>query len=415
MAVDKMDSNGGCLSTTALIESQKSKPPVGDTDVFVPKVEDNRTFEDSDGGISQSSVQPNVQSEIGADHSNSLLDLKQSSPLVDEKLDGPKHLVQYTGISVDHMSESFKVEDSVVSILKSSDDKAEDVERSLEAVSDCHTDTLDRLSGDRYQPNQEVKGMEGSIALPKSSSEPKLNIREAEDQSTPGEMVLSPPSISSQQKMVLCIGKSSSASSTIEMSKSSVSDSGKPENTQTPNPINQQRVTPSSSSSIKKDHVARDGVNNGNGHEIPRKVAKERSKSSVSSALKTLHSSRTSHSSVSRHTSSDSKDPVVYTSFKASSAQNAAVALGSGESAGSLQSQSASQGHGKITSSSSVQRGETLNHSSGQPSSKVNLTTATHPPAPSNSRATLSDEEVGARFHSFSGPLLSRCLPLIWI
>lgn len=399
IAVDYLDDNGGGLSALAVIEPQKSNR-VEDTEVAAAKVEDNQILEDSYGAKLQSSVQPNIKVKIEADDKISEVDLNaQSSPLVDVKVDGPENLAHYAGMSAESFSEKTKVLDAAVSILQSCEHKAQNFVKSSEAVTDCHTDKLAEKSGDQCQPNRELKGIEGCMVMTKTSSEAKQGLRQSEEQSTTGGMVLSPPPVPSQRKMLGYVGKSFSTSSTIVASKPFISDDGKPENTQTPNPIPKQRLTPSSSSSIKKDHVSKDVINDGKGHEMSQKIVKERPKSSVSSALKTLHSSRSSHNSVSKNTSSDSKDPVVYTSSKASSAQNAAVASGSGDSAGLLQTQSAAHGQSKITSSGLLQRGEKFNHLSGQPSTKVNHAPATHPPAPSNSLATLSDEELALLLH----------------
>ncbi|KAA8526079.1 hypothetical protein F0562_007821 [Nyssa sinensis] len=115
--------------------------------------------------------------------------------------------------------------------------------------------------------------------------------------------------------------------------------------------------------------------------------------------LKTSHSTKISHPSVSKRTSSDSKDPGLFSSSKASSEQNIAVTSGSGESSSSLPTPSALHVQNKIVASGLPQRGEKVNPSNSQPSSKLINTPSMHPPAPSNSAAVLSDEELALLLH----------------
>ncbi|KAK9274630.1 hypothetical protein L1049_021881 [Liquidambar formosana] len=408
MAVCNLDDNGGSFSACVVIDSHRLKPSVDDMASAVPEVKDNQILQDSNDDMSRSSVQPNVKVEIEGDDDNAKADLNfQSSSLDDVKVDGTKHLAQHPGISADHISENSKVNydenskvnDAVVSSSQSSDHKVQDVERSSEAVSDCHAHKTDDLSGDQCQRKRELETSEGSMVVEKNSSEPKNSSKQAEEQSKSVGTSQSPPALPSQRKMVVCVGKSSSSSSTIVISKSSVSDNSKSADTPNPDPITKQRATPNCNISIKKDHFASEVVRDEDGREMPRKTIKERPKSSANSTLKASHSSRSSQASAFKQNFSDSKDYVAYSSSKASSVQNSAVTSGSGESAGSLKSQHALHAQDKITSSSLLQRGEKFNQSNGQSSSKINHTAAMHPPAPSNSSATLSDEELALLLH----------------
>lgn len=119
----------------------------------------------------------------------------------------------------------------------------------------------------------------------------------------------------------------------------------------------------------------------------PKKLAKELPKSS----------SKFLHSSVSSRTLSESKESISY--VKPSFVQSTATIPSSGESASSLQTESALDVENKFTASGLLQRSVKANNLNCQPSMKVNHTPQMHHPAPSNSPATLSDEELALLLH----------------
>lgn len=390
MAVDKLNDDRGCLSESVVL-----KPSIEGMTGAALDVKNSLILQDSKGNMLLNSAQPNIKVELEVDHDNNAKeDLKiRSSSLSDVKLDATEHMALPPGISVDHLSENSKVNDAAVSSSQSGDHKAQDVERSSEAVSDFHTDKTDELSGDHSQSKLELDGSEGSMTVQKSSLEPKHDSRRVEGQTKLGGTIQNSPALPSQCKMVVCVGKSSSTSSTVGTSKSIVSDNGKPVNIQNHDPIIKKQVISKCSTSIKKDGAASDVVRDEDGQEMLKKTVKEHAKSSVNYALKALHSSRSSHAFVSKQSLLDSKDSVVHPSSKVLSAHNTASTSGSGESVGSLQS------HNKITSSTSLQRGEKFNQSNGHPSSKVNVGSSMHLSAPANCSATLSDEELALLLH----------------
>lgn len=304
----------------------------------------------------------------------------RSSPLGD---------VKETGISSEQMSENSKMNDAVVTSSQSSDHKAQDAERSLDGLIDHHTDKFDELSGGPCQLKRELVGSEGSASAKNIPLDAKHGLVSAEERPRSGGAILNAPVLPNQRKMVVCVGKSSSTSS-----KPSSTDDSKPVDAQNPNPITKQRVTPDSNLSNKKDRALSDVVKDEEKDDLPRNAEKERPKSSENSALKASHSSRVSHDSIPKRTVSDSKDNSS-SKDKVSSAQNISAATGPGESAVSLHQQKSLHAQNKTHSSGLPQRGEKFNQANFQLSSKMNQNhgPSTHPP-PSNSPATLSDEEV---------------------
>uniref|UniRef100_A0A5B6ZPX5 Zinc finger PHD-type domain-containing protein n=3 Tax=Davidia involucrata TaxID=16924 RepID=A0A5B6ZPX5_DAVIN len=386
VALDNVNDNGGGSSRSAGIDS-RTEPLVEDLATAAPEVKDNQNFQDSNGDMSPNSLQSNVKfkTEVDIDNSGGVLDVEPS--LDDVKLDG------------DNLSENVKVNSVAITSSQSSDHKVQYVDKSTDAVSDCQIVKPDELPGDPCQLKQQLEGSVGSMAGRKSSSELKHGPRPAEEPSKSGGLILSPLAPLSQRKMIVSVGKSSSTSLTTVISRPSISDNQRPANTQHHNASTKQRGMSEGNVSIKKDNASTDVVRDEDGCEMPKKIPKEHLKSSVSSLLKTSHSTKISHASVSKRTLSDSKDPGLCSSSKASSVQNIVVTSGSGESASLLPTQSALHVQNKMTASGLPHRGEKVNLLNSQASSKVNNTPSMHPPAPSNSAAVLSDEELALLLH----------------
>ena len=391
MAAADLDDNGGSYKNME-IDVQKSNPSFEE----LPSVESNWkesqvVLENGDSLLN--SVKPDfkVKTDVDDDNSSRIMD-SQSSALVDVKPVGTGHQSQIPGMSADQISENSKLNDSVApNFSHCSDNKAQDVDKS--AASDPLADNAAELSGGPHQHKHALEGSDGSTTVQKSNSESKHGSKLAEEPPKLDGTVFSPQALSSQRKMIVCVGKSSPSSSTVLVSKSTVSDNCKPINSQNSNPIAKERVS-NCNTNGKKDHAASEAVRDEDRHEMPRKAVKERPKSSINPALKASHSNRIPHSSVSKRLVSDSKDPALHPSSKAASAQNTAIPAGSGDSIGSLQTQSAVLIQNKVSSPSLSQRGEKFSTSNSQSSSKVNNLSSMPPTAPSNSPATLSDEEV---------------------
>ncbi|XP_031259072.1 uncharacterized protein LOC116117184 isoform X1 [Pistacia vera] len=378
IALDKVDDSHEASSKTA------QKPHVEDVVNVGPEVGNNQVLEDS-SGVCRSSVMPyvEVKTEVANDDSRGSLNL-QSSP-GDAKVQNKAY---------NHMSENSKVNYLMATCSQSSDHKAQGAERTSEAVSDYHSDKVPEVSGDPCHIRRELDGLDSPMQMQKSSPEPKQDSGSVMEQSKLEGNSLNSVALTSQQKMVVAVGKSSSILSNTVVTKSSASENLKPADTQNSNLNAKQRVSSENNVSIKKDRAVSDIVRDEEKQDMLRKSTKEHSKSSVNPLSKVSHSSRTLHAT-SKRTMSDSKDSVPFSSSKLSSGQNVAVASVSGESAGSVQSQT----QNKMSTSGLPLRSEKLNQANFQPSPKVNHAASMHPPAASNAPAILSDEELALLLH----------------
>lgn len=292
----------------------------------------------------------------------------------------------------DEVSEISKQNNLMASNLQSTDHKAQDAKRTSEAATECHSVNVHEVSGDPCLIKREQESSDGSAEVQKSSEFRQSVI--AEDHSKAEATSLNFPALASQDKSVVCGGRSSSSPSNTLDSKSSASENLKPAGAENSYRCSKQRVMSDGNVSIKKDHDINNIVRDEESHDMLRKTVREHSKASVNSVSKTLHTSRISHTTVSKRSTPDGKDSVSFLSSKLSSVQNVAVASGSSEPAGSLQSRCSLHAQNKMSTSSVPLKGEKLNQSIFQPPPKVNHAPLMHPAAVSNSPATLSDEEV---------------------
>ncbi|KAJ0106130.1 hypothetical protein Patl1_17393 [Pistacia atlantica] len=350
IALDKEDDSHEASSKTA------QKPHVEDVVNVGPEVGNNQVLEDS-SGVCRSSVMPyvEVKTEVANDDSRGSLNL-QSSP-GDAKVQNKAY---------NHMSENSKVNDLMATCSQSSDHKAQGAERTSEAVSDYHSDKVPEVSGDPCQIRRELDGLDSPMQMQKSSPEPKQDSG----------------SVMEQSKL------EGNSLNSVALTSPAEND------TQNSNLNAKQRVSSENNVSIKKDRAVSDIVRDEEKQDMLRKSTKEHSKSSVNPLSKVSHTSRTLHAT-SKRTMSDSKDSVPFSSSKLSSGQNVAVASVSGESAGSVQSQT----QNKMSTSGLPLKSEKLNQSNFQPSPKVNHAASMHPPAASNAPAILSDEELALLLH----------------
>ncbi|KAK6250895.1 hypothetical protein SCA6_004900 [Theobroma cacao] len=382
MTIDKVD--GGVEGSPSLQEH-----PVDDLASSALGAQGNKIVKDSNVCMPHVLIKPDIEvkKEMNYDDGSKVVLTAQSSPHDDTK---------DTGKSLHQTSETSQMNDVVGGSSQSSDGKEKVIVS--EAVADCPSDKANEMSGDCSLLKRDLEGSEVPEPVQKSSSESKLVPGSAEELKLSGN-VLTSEEQSIQHKTVVCVGKSSSTSSGAVNPMSSIPDNSKPTDTQNSNPNTKQRVISDNNASIKKDHAASDVPRDEDRHDLSRKTAKERPKSSFGSASKVSHQSRISHASISRRTISESKDYVPSSFSKASSVQNTSVTSVSGEPAGSMQSHSAPHVQQNKTSASGFpQKGEKLNHSSTQPASKVTHPTSAHPFAPSNS-PTLSDEELALLLH----------------
>ncbi|KAL5551500.1 hypothetical protein UlMin_001676 [Ulmus minor] len=378
MAVDKLDAS--------LKGSDKNlaKPPVEAVPSTEPEVKGNQV-QDLNVDMSLRSENPDfeVKKEVLDESSGSLLNF-QSSP--------------HNDVNHPHRSDD-KVNDATVSGSQPIDPKAEDVDRSLNAVCDSHTDKAEHLSGDpKLKSNFECT--EGSIVMQKSFSEPKHGSELPEEPSKPGGTAVSCPSMLNQHKIVASAGKSSSVSSATLIPKSSNSDNVKPSDAPLPNPIAKPRISVDCNVNTRKDCSSLDSRDEGRA-DTPRRTAKEHSKSFVNSVPKPSHSSRIPHDSFSKRTTSESKDIGLSATSKTSLAPNIAATSSCGEPTGLLLHQKATHAHYKSSPSGLPQRSEKMNQTNFPLSSKSNQNHGPSPcpPTVSSSPAALSDEELALLLH----------------
>ncbi|PRQ16739.1 putative chromatin regulator PHD family [Rosa chinensis] len=352
-------------------ENLNVKPPIENVST-APEVEVQNHCPTSDGSVQRS---PNKKTEDHEDNSQSPVNVQSS--LHGEAKD--------LGKSSDQVSESLKLNGVIVNVPLSSDHKVQGADRTSEAVSDSHTERGDELSGD-CQPKRESEDLVDSVTLQKCSSDVKHGLKLSEDLSKPGGILNS--AAASGQLKTASAGKSCTVPSTSLTPKSSTPQNLKSGDVQNPNPFTKQQVMSESKASIKKDRASSADMDHDKDN-MPRKIVKEQLRSPTSSALKTSHFSRNSHDSVSKRTTSESKDSLLHSSSKT---------LSEGDTVPSGSSEKVLHGQNKSSVSSALQRGEKLNQTTSSKTSQSHAPPSC-PPAPSSSQAKLSDEELALLLH----------------
>lgn len=251
-----------------------------------PEVGNNQVIEDL-SGASQISVMPYVEVKTDVDNDDSRGSLNLQSSLGDTKVQSK---------ASNDMSENSKVNDLRTTCSKSSDHKkAQGAERTSEAGSNYHSDKAYDITGDPCQIRRELNGLVRPMEMQKSSPEPKYKSGSVKEESKSEGNSLNSATLTSQQRMVVSVWKSSSNLSNTEASKSSAPENLKPADTQNSNLNTKQSVSSENNISIKKDlavsGISRDEVR----QDVLRKSAKEHSKSSMNPLSKVSHYSRTLH------------------------------------------------------------------------------------------------------------------------
>ncbi|XP_058104992.1 actin cytoskeleton-regulatory complex protein pan1 isoform X2 [Magnolia sinica] len=396
------DLSGG--SSSVAVDSE-TKPPVGYLRSTLQGVQSPCMLQDSNGAISLVSLRTNVKAkgEVEDNKATGSSELVPS-PACDGKLDLVKHSPQRLGTSPVNVSENLQVHDSTVSSSLSVEHKSKGTERESEAVGSHNNDnTAEGMLSIPVEPHrcrQESDDLAGPLTVQEGSLKSRHVARYVEETSKSGGMNPSLPA-PSLRRLVVGVGKSSSASSSGMVSKSSVSSTYKSVTTPSPPSVksihfSKQRVKVKSSTDRKKDNAASDAVRDESKQEVPRASVKDRVKSPASGP-KTSQTNRISHAtSTSKHSASDAKEQVLCPSAKASLTQSAVISSGSVEHSVSSQVQGASQS--KHTAPGS--KNEKISPSSAHPSSKViNHSPSMPPPAPVNASAILSDEELALLLH----------------
>ncbi|XP_050227309.1 uncharacterized protein LOC126676966 isoform X2 [Mercurialis annua] len=348
------------------------KPRTEELSSSIPEVQEHQV--NGDQNKFPSSTENNVKVVANDDEYKGVLNVRSS--VSDAKDAGNSH---------DNPTEISKMNSMASSGSLSGDHKAQEAGRTSETTSDSHANKKNELTSDSLQIKRELEDSEGSNPPQKCSSEPKLGSVFTEDLSKSG---VTTSSFSGQNKIVLCVGKSSSTSATCMISKSSTYDHARSPDSLDSNPIARQREC---NFITKSDRAASDfiKVKDEDGQYISRKTVKERPKSSENSASKVSNCSKISPASVLKKTDSDLKDSANHSSLRTSSAQN------SPETAGLPSNECASHVQNKAPPSGLPVRGEKIIQSNSQLSSKAYHLTSMNPPASTN----LSDEELALLLH----------------
>lgn len=242
------------------------------------------------------------------------------------------------------------------------------------------------------QTNGQLVCLDNSHLVKESSSE----LEEVRHTRAPSESSEATLISSGQLTKEVSLRKSYSTSETTLLSGLSgtkFSDSGKTSDAQNYECRTQQNIVSEHKASGKKDSSAGGFVKDRESYEKSMSTAKELPKS-FASCVKTSNQSKISGSSNFTKTLSESKESVTFRSTKPSMLQNILSNSISGESASSLQPKNASYMDNTTTTSKLMQRSETFDHLTYQPSSKVNHTLQEDHPSTINTPATISDEEV---------------------
>ncbi|XP_043715922.1 uncharacterized protein LOC122664245 isoform X2 [Telopea speciosissima] len=389
---DPRDLNGG--SSSVAVDSQNTRPLASKLSSTTAEVQEYQMLQDSHGCSPPISVQSTIKLKIGGGDEHLMKDsVIPSSPITDVKNDTTKFSTTSLGRSA-----LAQVHDTILGSLPFSEHKAQDNERESKELSHTDWENIDErmvsVSDEPQKREQEIEGSIGPATLQEGSSEPKCVLQHAEEPVKLGETQPSPPAQHTQHKVVAGVVKSSSTSSTVVISKLSVSGSSKAVVASTPPrpSTSTKRVKMISFADTRRVHAVSDVVRDDLRHEVARKTAKD-------SVLKTQQTSKSSQAALSKRPPTDSKELVSNASLRSPVGQSVAtVSSGFVESTGSLQTQGASHMQSKITASG-FSKGEKFSQSSSQLSSKSNNSPPMHPPAPVISSAALSDEELALLLH----------------
>ncbi|CAM8995946.1 unnamed protein product [Rhodiola kirilowii] len=306
------------------------------------------------------------------------LDVDSMSSNVKMNVDGSQHMTNHSLVSLDPVN-------CKVDVTPVSNSQCSDKEQMVQAKYDELNDTC-------IPPNSESS--EGCKILKLTSLENNHGSVQAENCLQTSEANHCPVMLSSQQKIVVSVVRSTSTNS---VSKSVVSDDSKAEQSRNSSISNRKlAATTGTSSSIKERGIStadRDG-------ERHWKNPKESPRASDSPAWKSSYFSKYSRSHTPKESFSRSKDHESQSLAKAK--QDNIVTSDSGESAGSLQAQGVSLGQNKVTSSGSsgsLQKAKKHSQVANNASSKTSNMASTHRHLLSASHAALSDEELALLLH----------------
>ncbi|KAK9150834.1 hypothetical protein Syun_009143 [Stephania yunnanensis] len=377
--------------STAMEDSSKLKHPSEDLMHASTEVKDGQILCNQKCRLARSLAQPDIEQNVeDAEQLKENTDLLCSSCDV-VRTDVTRRLNHHEEISAAHSYKNWH--ETNVASCPSDKSKTEIDESELEAASHYSKDDPAKECVSIYgEPCANEQGNDSSdaVVVRRSSSDPKLELRNAEPLRAEGVNHSSVVSISGN-KHVPSNGKTSTSSSVV-CPRSANLGCYRPASPNTKRYINssKQRAEVTSSADVKKEYAVNDVTRDDGRHEMAKKTLKEQPKGSQNSRLKASELSKASHVSAAKRMLSDSKFQVLHPSSKSVTIPNAADSSGSGESANSLQT--AQHCQNKPTSTGFSQKGEKSNHLSSQHSSKINPSSSVYP-------NTLSDEELALLLH----------------
>ncbi|CAO2837800.1 unnamed protein product [Amaranthus hypochondriacus] len=321
------------------------------------------------------------KSKSGANVDNLKGVMKSYPSDIDVKLesDGLKHCTEQE--SVTHRKfEGSNMNEAVVF----SSPKNQDSIKTFEAVSGSQHVRNEELIENQSTKKLKSEGAENSIELHRTLSGSKEVTRgSVETSKFCGESL---PPLASHHKMV-SVGKSSSGTSTMAISRSSLAEKNKADS-QCPSPLGK-RVLSSACSKKESGHVNQ--VKNEEKHEKTKSTSKDHSKVSSNTISRASQSGKTVTSPGHKHNTSQIKDSLRHPSSKKSSVDNSGVD----------ENQNTSTGENKNTAAAAggQHRGDKSLQQNLQSSSKSTQSSLGHPPPSSSAPAGLSDKKLALMLH----------------
>ncbi|KAL2527786.1 RING/FYVE/PHD zinc finger superfamily protein [Abeliophyllum distichum] len=300
---------------------------------------------------------------------------------------------QHPESSVDLLSDNDKVTDNSIIGPEANDHQVLDGDRMLDV---CNSkDKTNQLQGDTNQSKQEPTGSEGSMGARQRSSGHKHGLKPVSNSSKSSGSVTNHSTTSYKRKVVVSVGKSPSTSVSVAISKSS--DSHLPATNQNQYTGSRQKGISDNKIRSMKDNASTNVVRDEEKCGRLKKIVKEHPRS-LSFASKVSQPAKLSDASDSKRASSDSKDSTIHSSTKEPSVSHVFATPGSVECASSQQTEIVSNVQNKATDSAATLKGEKINQSGSQSSSRGNASLL-HAPASSSVSALLSDEELALLLH----------------
>lgn len=335
-------------------------------------------------------------------------DVVTNVPLISGNVDNPKDVTRShpseidVGLDLDSMKDctegelspnreyvDSKLNKAVATISHPQGNEGQDDDKNLEAVSGSQLGKDEEITENQHNNTIKCEDSDNSAELQRTLSNSKEATEIAGETAKVGGESLRPPA--SYHKIV-SVGKSSTSSAAIVISRSSLSDKSRSGISQNPSSIGK-RVISNSNMGTKKESSPLNQVKDEDKFEKTKNMSKDHSKSSINPMLKASQPTKSVTSPVLKQYTSLGKDSLRHPFSKKSSVESPLPPAGINAPVGSLQTQHGSSGQNKNTASAG-QRGEKALQPNVQSSSKSTQSSLGHPPPSSTAPAGLSDEEV---------------------